>query len=349
MRFEPVHHPVGTPTAWEPLRHNTANEATGGIWRVTGPAGTAVLKHATPGEGTAAGPWAPGTEAHHWNYWKREYLAYTTGETERYGEGTALSAPRLLAAGDRPDGSVELWLEDLQGPTADQWTVEQFAHFAHLLGTAQARHADTEAQPWHSRSWLRRYAGRHTPTGIPWDHPAAARHWPDDLRTGLRTLWEHRTDLFDRAEAAPQTLCHLDVWPMNLTRRGTDPVLIDWAFLGRGAIGEDLANLIADTFLDGLQPVDRLDEVKDALTDAYLTGLAATGPSGDRTRAAIAATGAAKYCWLAPLTLARLARGESLDAGAYEAHTGAGDDAVLARRRPIMAMLVDWARTALDH
>ncbi|HEU5127237.1 MAG TPA: hypothetical protein VFU12_04545 [Glycomyces sp.] len=348
MHFEPVHTPIGTPTALEPLLHNAANEATGGIWRATGPAGTAVLKHATPGDG-ATGPWASGTDAHHWNYWKREYLAYTTGQTERYGAGTALRAPRLLAAGERPDGSVELWLEDLPGPFADQWTVEQFAHFARQLGTAQARHATTDPQPWHSRSWLRHYAGRHTPAAVPWDHPAASRHWPEDLRTGLRTLWEHRTDLFDRAASFPQTLCHLDVWPMNLTRSGTDPVLIDWAFIGRGAIGEDIANLIADTFLDGLQPVDRLDEVKDALIDAYLAGLAEAGRRTGPVPAAIAATGAAKYCWLAPLMLTRLARGEPLDEGTYEAAAGAGDDAVLARSRPVLAMLVDWARTALDH
>lgn len=348
MLFEPVHSPIGTPAQWEPLRHNTANEATGGIWRVTGPGGTAVLKHATPGP-ASGGHWASSDDPHHWNYWKREYLAYTTGAVEQYGDGTGLSAPTLLAGGERPDGSAELWLEDVQGPFASTWTVEQLADFAHRLGTAQARHAGTGARPWHSRSWLRQYAGRHSYAEIDWDHPAAARHWPDDLRSGLHAIWKRRTDLFDLAETLPQTLCHLDVWPMNLTRRGTEPVMIDWAFLGRGAIGEDIANLIADTFLDGLRPVDRLDEVKDALIDAYLAGLAEAGGPIDRAETALAATGAAKYCWLAPLMLTRLARGEPLDEGAYEAETGAGDDTVLARSRPIMDMFVAWAQAALDH
>ncbi|WP_035699652.1 phosphotransferase, partial [Glycomyces tenuis] len=260
MLHDLVCSPVGVPSGWEPLQHNAANEATGGIWRVTGPGGTAVLKHATPGEG-GSGHWAPSDDARHWNYWKREYLAYTTGAAERYGEGAGLLAPRLLTAGERPDGSAELWLEDVQGASGGRWAVEQFALFARRLGAAQARHAASPEQPWHSRRWLRQYASSRTFGDIDWDHPVAARHWPDELREGLRVIWKRRGDLFDRAEALPQTLCHLDVWPMNLLMRGADPVLLDWAFVGRGAVGEDVANLIADTFLDGLQPVDRLPEI----------------------------------------------------------------------------------------
>lgn len=347
MLTEPAHSPIGPPTDWEPMTHNAANEATGGIWRVTGPGGTAVLEHATRGGGT--GHWAAGETPRHWNYWKREYLAYTTGAAGHYGAGTALGAPRLLSAGERPDGSAELWLEDVHGPTADRWNVDQFAHFARQLGAAQARGVRSASQPWHSRTWLRQYAGRRHWPDIAWDHPVAARHWPDRLRAGLRTVWKRRDDLFDRAEALPQTLCHLDVWPMNLILSDAGPILLDWAFLGRGAIGEDIANLIADTFLDGLQPVDRLPEVKDALTDAYRAGLAEAGGRHGRLETAVAATGAAKYCWLAPLMLTRLAQGRPLDDSTYEAEAGSGDDAVLERARPIMDMFVTWASTVLDH
>lgn len=348
MLFEPVCSPVGAPTSWEALQHNAANEATGGIWRVTGPGGTAILKHATPGNG-AVGHWAASDDARHWNYWKREYLAYTSGEAGRYGEGTDLSAPRLLDAAERPDGSAELWLEDLDGPAGSEWAPERLAHFARQLGLAQARHAAAPEQPWHSRTWLRQYAGGRVFGDIAWDHPAAARHWPDELRAGLRAIWKRRGDLFDRAEALPQTLCHLDVWPMNLTTRGEAPVLLDWAFVGRGAAGEDIANLIADTFLDGLQPVERLGEVKGALIDAYRAGLAEAGWRGDEVETAIAVTGAAKYCWLAPTILGRLAQGRPLDEGTYEAEAGSGNDAVLVRCRPIMAMFVAWAQAALDR
>jgi hypothetical protein len=343
---DPRHSPIGTPIhAATALQHNTGNQATGGIWHVTGPGGDAVLKHLTPA-GTGTDHWPASTDPRHWNYWQREYLAYTTGFAAGYGRDAGIGAPALLAHGERPDGSLELWLEAVDGLHGRHWTLPMLSDLAHRLGTLQARPAP-EA-PWHSRRFLRQYAGRAQFTGIPWDHPAAAAHWPAATRQGLRTIWEHRDDLFALAEALPQTSCHLDVWPMNLIRRDGEPVLLDWSFTGRGAIGEDLANLIADTFLDGLQPVERLADTEHALTDAYLAGLREAGYTDDTaTRKAIAATGAAKYCWLAPLMLTRLAAGHATASADYDTET---DDArVLNRRRPIFDMLARWARTALQN
>jgi hypothetical protein len=344
---DPLHSPIGTPVhTATALQHNTGNQATGGIWRVSGPGGDAILKHLTP-NGGGFEHWEPSDDPRHWNYWRREHLAYTTGFAASYGAAAGIGAPALLAAGERPDGSRELWLEAVDGVHGRHWTAPMLADFARHLGVAQGLHRDSPEEPWHSRRFLRQYAGRRDYPAIPWDHPAAAAHWPRDTREGLRLIWERRNDLFTIAEHLPQTLCHLDVWPMNLIQRGSEPVLLDWSFTGRGAIGEDIANLIADTFFDGLQPVEHLAETEAAITDAYLTGLAETGhPEHNATRKAIAATGAAKYCWLAPAMLTRLAAGRPIASADYDT---AEDAAVLARRRPIFDMLVRWARTALDH
>ncbi len=341
-----LHSPIGTPVhTVAALQHNTGNQATGGIWRLSGPGGDAILKHLTP-KGDGHAHWAASDDPRHWNSWQREYLAYTTGFAAAYGQESGIGAPALLAAGERPDGSRELWLEAVHGVHGRHWTLPMLTDFAHRLGTVQAHHRDSPEQPWHSRRFLRRYAGRRDFHDIPWNHPAAAAHWPAETREGLRLIWERRTDLFTIAETLPQTICHLDVWPMNLIHRDGQPVLLDWSFTGRGAIGEDLANLIADTFLDGLQPVERLAETENALTDAYLTGLAEAGHRDEAaTRKAIAATGAAKYCWLAPTMLTGLAAGTPIASANYDA---AEDEAVLERRRPIFDMLVRWARTALD-
>lgn len=346
MLTDPLHSPIGTPLhAVTELRHNTGNQATGGIWSLTGPGGDAILKHLTP-HGDGNPHWAASDEPRHWNHWRREHLAYTTGFAADYGRDAGIGAPTLLAAGPRPDGSLELWLEHLRGTTGRHWTAPRLARFAHRLGIAQARHTTTPEQPWHSHRFLRQYARMRDFTDIPWNQPTAAAHWNQDLRDGLRMIWERRTDLFDLAETLPQTLCHLDVWPHNLTTRDDEPVLIDWSFTGRGAIGEDLANLIADTFFDGLHSVDRLAETETLLTDAYLDGLNEAGyHHPDTTRKAIAATGAAKYCWLAPAMLTGLAQGRPIASAAYD---NADDTAVLQRRRPIFAMLVRWARSALD-
>ncbi|MQM24008.1 aminoglycoside phosphotransferase/kinase family protein [Glycomyces albidus] len=346
MLEDPRHSPIGTPlSAAKALAHNTGNQATGGIWAVSGPGGDAVLKHLTPA-GTGHDHWPASADPRHWNYWRREYLAYTSGFAAGYGADAGIGAPALLAAGERADGSLELWLERVQGVPGRDWTVEDLAEFANRLGTVQGRpRAELE---WHSRGFLRQYAGRLDVGPLDWDHPRAAAHWPADLRAGLRMIWERRTDLFDRTETLPQTACHLDVWPMNLYRRtGGEFALFDWSFTGRGAVGEDLANLIADTFFDGLQSVDRLADTETALTGAYLRGLARAGHRGEaQARIAVAAAGAAKYCWLAPAMLTRLAAGRPVGSADYDS---SGDDTdILERRRPIFAMLVRWARTALD-
>jgi hypothetical protein len=55
----------------EPLRHGQANAATGGIWRVRGPAGTAILKVARRPAATDPPKAFPTSDVPtHWNYWR---------------------------------------------------------------------------------------------------------------------------------------------------------------------------------------------------------------------------------------------------------------------------------------
>src|SRR5919204_4903363 len=87
------------------LTHNAGNQATGGIWRVGGPAGSAMLKIARAGrDGDAA--WAASERAEHWNYWCREPLAYRTGLAHRLYADAGLGAPRLLDSVEPRPGTV---------------------------------------------------------------------------------------------------------------------------------------------------------------------------------------------------------------------------------------------------
>src|SRR5258706_13037624 len=68
----------GSPMIGEPLVHNEGKGAAGGIWRVREPAGTRILKVACPPSDEPRGrpAWPTSDEPTHWNYWRRETLAY---------------------------------------------------------------------------------------------------------------------------------------------------------------------------------------------------------------------------------------------------------------------------------
>jgi hypothetical protein len=332
----------------EGLRHGQANAATGGIWRVRGPAGTAILKIAHPPVPTAAPKAFPTSdEPAHWNYWRRESLAYESGLAATAYAGAGITAPALLGTSARPDGGVALWLANVVGTGGFDWPVPRLARFARELGAAQARWAGcVPATQWLSRRWLAQYVAE-APNWLGpvdpavWDHPNLAP-WPAPVRARLRELWASRHRILAVAEAAERTLCHLDVWPANLTDDAGASVLLDWSFTGEGAVGEDLANLIIDSFADGLMDIARLPELAETAVDGYLAGLRDGGWAGspDAVRAAIHACGAAKYSWFGPAMAARAARGD-LGRSSYRQDTSPAD--AIRRLTPLVTLLTDWS------
>ncbi|WP_152626379.1 hypothetical protein [Streptacidiphilus carbonis] len=331
-----------------PLTHNQNNRATAGIDRVRGPDGSAVRKRLTP-SGSGTDRWSTSVDPRHWNHWRREYLAYSTGFAATVYADAGLGAPALIAAEEHPDGALTLWLEDVRGAPGPQWGVAELADLAHRLGIAQAACAARPPdQPWLSQRWLRQYlAAVPQPGGdgcrADWSRPEAVAAWPAPLRAELATLAADHGHLLTIAEAAPQTLCHLDLWPMNLIAADDRTVLLDWSFTGAGAIGEDISNLIVDSVADGLIDASLLPEIAAELPEAYLRGLRAGGWHGSEAavRTAVAATGAAKYSWLAPAMLCRL--DEDGTARAYDRRSPAE---TLHRRLGLLTLVADWARSA---
>jgi hypothetical protein len=267
---------------------------------------------------TAAGggdrAWATSEDGHHWNHWRREVLAYQRGFAATVYVDAGLGAPRLLATVAPRPGVVALWLEDVAGLPGARWPVGRLAEFAARLGTAQAGWAGREPpHPWLSRRWLRQYvASKPIAEPVAWEDPRVSA-----------------------------------VWPMNLIARGgpgAEIVLLDWAFAGAGAVGEDVGNLIPDSVADGLIDPALLPEIEAAVTGGYLAGLRAGGWRGrdGEVRRAIAVTGAAKYCWLAPRMLQRLDGGGR--AGFYDRR---GTGQALTGRLGMLALVAGWGRLAL--
>jgi hypothetical protein len=334
--------------ATTPLRHGLGNAATGGIWRVRGTAGSAILKVAKlPATADPARAFPTSDQPDHWNYWRREALAYETGLAATAYAAAGIAAPALLEVNARADGGVELWLADMSGTAGWDWPVPRLARFAYELGAAQARWAGRVPDfPWLSRRWLAQYLAEGPPrlarvADDDWDHPSVAV-WPAEVRRRLRRLQSDHGRLTAIAAAAQRTLCHLDVWPANLIDQDGTSVLLDWSFTGEGAVGEDVANLIIDSCTDGLMDVALLPEIAESAADGYLRGLRDGGWTGsaDAVRTTIAACGAAKYSWFAPAIAGRAAR-DHIGPASYGQDTSA--TAAAHRVTALVTLIADWA------
>jgi len=342
----------------ELLTHNPLNAVTGGIWRVTSAERTAVCKVLTDGR-DHDGPawWAASGDPTHWNWWLREALVYANDVPGLF-RPAGLDAPTPLLIDERSDGTTVLWLEWVDGPSGQDLGVEGLAAFAGALGRAQGRlaeggpdHAAWRGTPWLSRGFLVGYADSKPVDEAlldddrAWTAPRVARHL-GDLRDDLRRLHHDRASLYALAAACPRTLCHLDVWPANLLRRADVGdgafVLLDWAFCGDGALGEDVANLVPDAFFDLLYPRDLVDDVAGEVEAAYLAGLRAGGWDGDERWVALGIRSAAvKYHWL----IERLLRHPDAPAVVYGGRSVEPDD-LYAARAAGLRLLCRWADEA---
>jgi hypothetical protein len=285
-----------------PLAHRVINQVTGGLWRVSGSAlvaGTPVawslvlklLRLATD----AASDFTPSTTPGHWNYWRREALAYTTGLLDDLPVG--LVAPRCLLVTEPATDEVWLWLEDIAGRSAMEWPIARFELAARQFGQFQGMyavgHQPLPEETWLSRDWLRAWVPDEAGVALDLVHdPAAWRHpllrdlLPADAATTVAWLWQERDALIARVERAPRTLCHFDLWPRNLFSRsnaqtGDETVLLDWSQVGIGGLAEDCANLVCDSVW--MQTVDgqALPAFERAILAGYQAGLRSAGWTRD--------------------------------------------------------------------
>jgi hypothetical protein len=359
-----------------PLLHNEGNAGTAGIFRVLRDGGSRILKVARPAtlplepdSPATTSAWQTSTDPTHFNYWRREVEAYASGFAADAYADAGIRTPELLETVTREDGCIELWLEDVEGRSAFEMSPERLGRFGYELGVGQARWAGrvpTQAEvPWLSRGWLAQYLGHGPGANVhvedsDWDDPAV-HAWSPETRRALRGLWESRRRVLADVEALPRTLCHLDCWPANIIEdaSGTS-VLIDWAFVGEGAIGEDPANLIVDSVTDGLMDISLLSQIADEVNEGYIRGLADGGRGGREKRGgrrgttattdtaavrqAIATCAVAKYGWLGAIVLATTVRG-SKNTNAYSQDGSAAE--ALTRLTPLADLLAQWAESVV--
>jgi hypothetical protein len=224
-------------------------------------------------------------------YWRREILAYRSGLLEELPGGVA--APRCFGTTELPDGAVGLWLEEIVETQPGRWPLERFALAARHLGQFNGhylRTGDVPVQPWLGSDYLRRYAADRPQwveaVGRVLEQPIVGRHWTREMVDATLRLYGERDALFDAHGRLPRTFCHGDTGRRNLLARrradGADEtVLIDWAYCGVGAVGEDLHQTVVTSAHMFDVDVEEIDELERRVLEAYGQGLGDAGAEVD--------------------------------------------------------------------
>ncbi|MEV0611918.1 phosphotransferase [Nonomuraea sp. NPDC050404] len=211
----------------EPI-NGSSGAATGVLTRLTGLAlyegeqvpFSLVRKRIRPLTTGRHAPYA--NDPRHWAYWRREPLAYASGLLPA---GPELTAPRCHAVVDDV-----LYLADVAGGPESPHVA------ARRLGTWQAATAVPDV-PWLSGHQLAQRL--------------AATHWtPVDADPRITALWHRREELLAMLAGLPVVLSHGDLSAGNIVASSGTTVLLDWATLGAGPVGADLAALALSTFTD---------------------------------------------------------------------------------------------------
>jgi len=237
-----------------------------------------------------------------WDYWRREADAYQSGLLDDLPGG--LAAPRCFGVVEHPDDTCWIWMEDvadnirsaddIAGKDAGaEWPLEHYGVVARHLGQFNGAYLTGKplpSYPWLSYQWLRSNLAESAPA-IAQLHdalrnPLVRRAYPPDSVDRILRHWTERERFLDALDRLPQTLCHFDAFRRSLFARRTpdgldQTVAVDWAFVGIGAVGQDICPLVASTL--NWREVDAAEarELDHIAFEGYLDGLRDAGWRGD--------------------------------------------------------------------
>jgi hypothetical protein len=109
------------------------------------------------------------------------------------------------------------------------------------------------------------------------------RAFPPDVLDWILQTWADRERYLRVLDRLPQTLCHADVFKRNVLIRSHQDsfVLIDWAFVGTGAIGVELVPLIQGSLLFFEVGLNEAHDLEQVVLAEYVHGLRAAGSRSD--------------------------------------------------------------------
>ncbi|MBK8900777.1 MAG: phosphotransferase [Anaerolineaceae bacterium] len=218
-------------------------------------------------------------------YWRREMCVAQSSLSDELPAG--LQMPRFLGVTHISERECWLWQECL--PLEPEWTWADYREAAFRLGRWQGTAvSNLPNHPWLSQNWLAKWV--HGPlTGIfsmvegmdGYHHPLLTAYFSPEELAALRQLWANRQPVVNRLAQLPKTVCHLDAHRGNLSWQGDDLAMLDWAFVGVGALGEELAAFVGASLLLDFVPLADADQLEQVAFDGYLAGLRAAGWAGN--------------------------------------------------------------------
>lgn len=274
-------------TDWQ--YHELQGGTQGGVYRVSGPARNTMaslpwslilkIPTTTPNLGDPFG----GT---------REPVVYRSGFLRQLPG--MLRAPRCFGVVEQADGGHWIWLEDVRDDSPPHWSLPQYGRTAFLLW--QFNGAFLVGQPLPSWPWVatklivQDFMDAFLPPRDQFlaavDYGCAHYDLSPHAATHLAQIYAERQWYLYALDQLPQTLCHGDADSRNfLMRRLADGqeevVAIDWAWVGRGAVGQDVGRLVNNAVIRGqIAPAD-LEVLEEIVFTNYLHGLQDAGWQGD--------------------------------------------------------------------
>jgi hypothetical protein len=238
--------------------------------------------------------------------------------------------------------------------------LSQYSRAAHVLGRFNGAYLagrPLPAYPWLGspgamRGLLRAFAFVKDIVSDPatWQHPLLRAAFPSPIAGRLLRFWADQPALLDGLDRLPLTLCHKDAFRRNMfaSPAADEPALltlIDWAGLGRGEIGLDIADLFGASYSTASVEAADLRTFDTVIFENYLAGLRQAGWRGDPqvVRFGFAASVSLKYgsvlLWLGDLA-------DENRRAIWEELSGLPIDLFIQHQAPLVAYLLDLADEA---
>jgi hypothetical protein len=289
-----------------PIQENNVNSNTVGVFRVTGIAETLNNEHLDWSlilkiihwENLAGTPLENNynSKPSDWNYWKREALVYSSEYLTEFD--TSVMPVKCYEVIERVDGSIWLWLEDLQFLDNKKWSLDRLILAAHHFGVFGAYYLEKSPRsniPWLCTSFLRPWIKGAIAVGVQeslldpstWKNEFIKKAFPVSIADPIMHLFEDSQKLLSILEKQQKTLCHNDcdqpnLFPCDEISGISRTIVIDWALLGIGALGEDIGTQIGGNLFHLFVDPSTSELYKDRAIEAYLCGLHESGWRGDK-------------------------------------------------------------------